>query len=196
LLASSFFQHFKDFPCLSAFIPFHKTLDITIAALNVLCCAMHSCAWLSVTPWTVAHQAPLSTGILQARILEWVAMPSSRRSPWPRDQTEVSCIADGFFTTWATRVLLLLFNTFTLYLIFRSLLWFTEVWFSLRVFSLGLQNYMNVCIDSFHQFWNISSSFYKYCFCPVLSPPFGFPYHICYTLCILYVIKHVCYTLW
>ena len=32
----------------------------------------------SVTPWTVAHQAPLSMGILQARILEWVAIPSSR----------------------------------------------------------------------------------------------------------------------
>jgi len=35
---------------------------------------------LFVTPWTVAHQAPLSMGILQARILEWVAMPSSRGS--------------------------------------------------------------------------------------------------------------------
>ena len=34
--------------------------------------------WLFVTPWTVARQAPLSMGILQARILEWVAMPSSR----------------------------------------------------------------------------------------------------------------------
>ena len=32
----------------------------------------------SVTPWTVAHQAALSLGILQARILEWIAMPSSR----------------------------------------------------------------------------------------------------------------------
>ena len=31
-----------------------------------------------VTPWTVALQAPLSMGILQARILDWVAMPSSR----------------------------------------------------------------------------------------------------------------------
>ena len=30
------------------------------------------------TPWTVAHKAPLSMGIIQARILEWVAMPSSR----------------------------------------------------------------------------------------------------------------------
>ena len=32
---------------------------------------------LLATLWTVAHQAPLSMGILQARILEWVAMPSS-----------------------------------------------------------------------------------------------------------------------
>ena len=39
-----------------------------------------SCVQLCVTPWTVAHQAPLSLGILQARILEWVAMPSSRGS--------------------------------------------------------------------------------------------------------------------
>ena len=42
-------------------------------------------------------------GILQARILEWVAMPSSRGSSQPRDQTHVSCIAGGFFTSWATR---------------------------------------------------------------------------------------------
>ena len=40
-----------------------------------------------VTLWTVAHQAPLSTGILQARILEWVAMLSSRGSSQPRDRT-------------------------------------------------------------------------------------------------------------
>ena len=32
----------------------------------------------SPTPWTVAYQAPLSVGILQARILEWVATSSSR----------------------------------------------------------------------------------------------------------------------
>ena len=42
---------------------------------------------LFATPWTVAGQAPLSMGILQARILEWVAMPSSRGSSQPRDQT-------------------------------------------------------------------------------------------------------------
>ena len=44
-------------------------------------------------------------GILQARILEWVAIPFFRGSSQPRDQTQVSCIADGFFTSWATTVI-------------------------------------------------------------------------------------------
>ena len=51
----------------------------------------------SVTTRTAACQAPLPIGILQARILEWVAIPSSRVSSRPRDQTRVSCIPDGFF---------------------------------------------------------------------------------------------------
>ena len=37
-------------------------------------------------------------GVLQARIPEWVAVPFSRGSSQPRDQTQVSCIAGGFFT--------------------------------------------------------------------------------------------------
>ena len=39
-------------------------------------------------------------GILQARILEWVAISSSRGSCRPRNQTQVSCIAGRFFTNW------------------------------------------------------------------------------------------------
>ena len=42
-------------------------------------------------------------GILQARILEWVAFPFSRGPSQPRDQTQVSCTAGRFFTNWATR---------------------------------------------------------------------------------------------
>ena len=38
-----------------------------------VCLVAHSCPTLC-NPWTVAHQAPLSMGILQARILEWVAL--------------------------------------------------------------------------------------------------------------------------
>ena len=46
-------------------------------------------------------------GILQARILEWVAIPLPRGSSWPRDWIPVSCIAGRFFTIWATREALL-----------------------------------------------------------------------------------------
>ena len=42
-------------------------------------------------------------GILQARILKWVAIPFSKGSFWPKDGTWVSQIAGRFFTTWATR---------------------------------------------------------------------------------------------
>ena len=42
-------------------------------------------------------------GILQARILEWVAFPFSRGASQPRDWTQVSHIAGTFFTRWATR---------------------------------------------------------------------------------------------
>ena len=56
-----------------------------------------------VTPWTVACQGSSIHGILQARILEWVAIPFSRGSSQPRDWTQVSSIAGRFFTTWVTR---------------------------------------------------------------------------------------------
>ena len=42
-------------------------------------------------------------GILQARILEWVSCPFSRGSSQPRDWTQVTYIAVGFLTSWATR---------------------------------------------------------------------------------------------
>ena len=47
-------------------------------------------------------------GILQARILEWVAIPFSRGSSWPRDWTRVFYIAGGFFTVWVIMEALLL----------------------------------------------------------------------------------------
>ena len=58
---------------------------------------------LFVTPWSAACQGPLSMEILQARILEWVDVSSSRGSSQPRDWTQVSCIAGILFTSWATR---------------------------------------------------------------------------------------------
>ena len=52
-------------------------------------------------PWVYICSPPGSSvhGILQARIPEWVAMPSSRGSSQPRNRTQGSCIAGGFFTS-------------------------------------------------------------------------------------------------
>ena len=76
----------------------------TTVSFSHLCCAQSlRCVQFFATPWTVAHQAPLSMGILQARILEWVVILSSRGSSQPRDRTQVSCTAGRFFTVRATR---------------------------------------------------------------------------------------------
>ena len=56
-----------------------------------------------VTLWTVACQAPSVLGILQARILEWVAISFSRGSSWPKDRTCVSCISRGILYHGGTR---------------------------------------------------------------------------------------------
>ena len=75
-----------------------------------MCCDALSHVQLFETPWTVARQASLSMGILQAIILEWVAMSSSRGSSQPRDQTQVSHIAGEFFTISASKEALLGFS--------------------------------------------------------------------------------------
>ena len=75
------------------------------AHIKIVCCVClvaQSCLTLCNTidwgpPGFSVH------GILQAGILEWVAMPSSRGSSQPRNQTQVFHIAEGFFTVWATR---------------------------------------------------------------------------------------------
>ena len=63
--------------------------------LSVLCACVLSCfslVKLCAALWTVACQAPLSLRILQARILAWVAISSSRGSSQPRDQIHFSYI--------------------------------------------------------------------------------------------------------
>ena len=57
----------------------------------------HSCLTLCDSLDYAVH------GIFQARILEWAAIPFSRESAQPRDQTQVFRIAGRFFTCWATR---------------------------------------------------------------------------------------------
>ena len=57
------------------------------------------CNPMECSPWGSSVH-----GILQARMLERVAIPFSKGSSWPRDWTYISCIAGRFFTVWATVV--------------------------------------------------------------------------------------------
>ena len=76
-------------------------------------CSLSTASLLITTAWKVKVIQSCRTlcdpmdytvhGILQARILEWVAFPFSRGSSQPRDWTQVSLIAGGFFTSWTTR---------------------------------------------------------------------------------------------
>ena len=73
-----------------------------LLALLLLWLVIQSCPTLC-DPIDCSPPGSSFHGILQARILEWVAIPFSRGSPWPRDQTQVSCMAGRFFTIWAMR---------------------------------------------------------------------------------------------
>ena len=70
-----------------------------IESKNVSCSVMSN----SLQPHDYTPPGPSVHGILQAGILEWVAIPFSREPSQPRDWTPVSCIVVGFFTIWASR---------------------------------------------------------------------------------------------
>ena len=68
-----------------------KNVCVLVAQLCPTFCDPMDCS----QPDSSAH------GILQARILEWVAIPFSGGSSWPRDWIQVSCLTGRFFTIWA-----------------------------------------------------------------------------------------------
>ena len=77
----------------------------TTILFNLIDSKYSVCLAVSNSLWSHDCSLPGSSvhGALQARILEWVAMPSSRESSQSRDRNQVSCIAGGFFKVWATR---------------------------------------------------------------------------------------------
>ena len=89
------------------------TETLSIAFIKHLgACISRDCIWLQVKVkvkvaylcLTLCDPMDYSVhGILQVRILKWVAFPFFRGSSQPRDQTQVSCIAGRFFSSWATR---------------------------------------------------------------------------------------------
>ena len=89
----------------SCFSPKQTKLNSTLQKVQYIEVTCLS-EWVKVTLLCPTLCDPLDytvRGILQARILEWVAFPFSRVSSQPRDWTQVFHIAGGFFTSWATR---------------------------------------------------------------------------------------------
>ena len=79
--------------CIAESLGYTPETNTTLKSIMCVSCFSH--VGFFATPWTVTQQDSSVHGILQARILEWVAVPSSRGSSQPRDQTHtsyVSCI--------------------------------------------------------------------------------------------------------
>ena len=72
------------------------------SCFRVCVCVCVSCSVVATLcdPMDCSLPGSLSHGILQARILEWIAISFSRGSSQAKDQTQISCIAGRFFTVW------------------------------------------------------------------------------------------------
>ena len=81
---------------------FGKHLECCLC-VTALCVKSLSCVLLFATLWTVAHQAPLSTGFSKQEYWSGLPFPSPGESSQPRDRTQVSHIAGRRFNLWATR---------------------------------------------------------------------------------------------
>ena len=92
-----YLPNFQPYPC-----PKILALIVKIAQLCLTLC----------NPMDYSPPGSSVHGIIQARILEWVAISFSRGSSQPRDQTWVSCTEGRFFTVWATRLTLISFSQF------------------------------------------------------------------------------------
>ena len=82
----------------SSFIQKLKAMKMSFSTAKSLQLCLTLCNHMDYSPLGSSVH-----GILQTRILEWVATPFSRGSPQPRARTWVSCIGGRFFTIWDIR---------------------------------------------------------------------------------------------
>ena len=124
--------------------------------VQCVCLMSLSCARLFAAPWTAARQAPLSLGILQARILEWVAISFSKGSSQPRNRTLLSCVAGRFFTDWATCP-----NCLT------HLRKGTSLWYIKRSHLIANEKSLFVFYENVYPWWHYSTPKVKHLIQPV-----------------------------
>ena len=111
-----------------------------------LCLVAQTCPTLC-DPMDCSPPGSSVHGILQARILKWVSMPSSRGSSQSRDQTQVSRIAGGFFTVRATRKAYLFSLLFFFFLSLVISIFFFFLWWILSYIEMK-QPWVYMCSPS------------------------------------------------
>ena len=104
--------------CLYIYICIHSIINIYkyVYLLYISMCLVTQSCLTVCDPMDCSLPGFSVMGILQARTLEWVAMPSSRGSSQPRGWTQVSGIAGGFITIWATREALYIYIYIYIYI--------------------------------------------------------------------------------
>ena len=104
-------------------------------------------------PGTVAHQAPLSMGFSRQEYWSGLPWPPPGDLPNPREWTQVSPIAGGFFTIWATRevldaireLLLVLLPTIMVLEWYGTFSWvFRDEWLEMSVIYFDFKKTMNM----------------------------------------------------
>ena len=112
-------------PAFSPLSPLHCLMDIMHA-----CVSHFAQSYLTLcNPLDYSPHSSYIHEILQARILEWVAMPSSRGFSQTRDWTQVSCIAGRFFTIWTTREAIIIIIAITIYRVAQTAVRQMNEWF-------------------------------------------------------------------
>ena len=84
-------------------IAYLENVLVYIMTNHIVVVQLLSRVWHFCDPMNCSLPASSVHGISQARILEWVSIPSSRVSSWPRDRTCISCIGSLILYHWATR---------------------------------------------------------------------------------------------
>ena len=123
--------------------------------LPQVCVCVCVCVWVTQLCPTLCDPTDCNPpgssvhGILQARILEWVASPFSRGSSWPRDRTLISCITGRVFTIWATgrslpQEYIIILNNFSLFFlpVLLRYNWHTA-WYKFKVYNIMIWHYIS-----------------------------------------------------
>ena len=119
-----------------------------------------------VTPWAVAHQAPLSMGFSGQEFWSGLSFPSPGGSSWPRDRSRVSCVAGRCFIVWATTS-----HHATYYLVICFLNEQCAWDFFLPAYSSCVNTSLLVpgCFKDIHCFFHFNT-------CQVVPPPLSVPW--------------------